>query len=149
MNRFVLSSRKRIELRNHYNSAKRSIENHYFNHLIYINLLLFFRSLSFSTKIRNSNSHINFKIQIKFSCVFDIILASVHSLNDFNSILTNECVFLFRYLYAGCHPMWRGPSLSFLARESLMPPSWPLVLTVARKSWRISISLWALNNNCF
>lgn len=43
------------------------------------------------------------------------------------------------YLYVECHPMWRDPSLWFLARESLMLPSWPLVLIVMRKFWRISI----------
>lgn len=41
------------------------------------------------------------------------------------------------YLCVGCHPMRHGPSSSFRARESLMLPSWPLVLIVTRKSWRI------------
>lgn len=41
------------------------------------------------------------------------------------------------YLYVEYRPVIHGPSLLFLARESLMLPSWPLVLIVTRKFWRL------------
>lgn len=41
------------------------------------------------------------------------------------------------YIYVEYRPVIHGPSLLFLARESLMLPSWPLVLIVTRKFWRL------------